>query len=391
MSRTYTLLLLLALTLSAPTNSKASDHIDGPVTTRHAVTDLSDLFVFRTPNKPGYISLILNAFPAVERENHFPDRTEYSIYVRKAVLTAPTINTNSEVKITCSFETPHDHSKHTVTCKTSNGLSATNTVDSETTGSGDFSLFAGQRSDPFFFDATWTLKLGAGLNIPPVLGDSMKLLNVLSIAIEVEVDKLFEDATILAVAADVQHAGSRLDFIGRPEVTNVGMMDRRGEELRDRYNIEEPFSRSKEFKDFYEARLKANLGKYDRLDGAEDLSEAKFNTTITTLLDDYLVIDVTKPCVENGYFAIETALINGETYDSCGGRHPNDDVMDQIFTLFVKGIYGPTRTGRKYAFGDNVDAPHKDVSDTFPYLAAPSRGTRASIKAKGFRKLFDNL
>lgn len=381
-----TLIFLFLLSLASP--SFASDHIDGPITKRHAVTDLTDFFAFPTPNKPGYLSLILNAYPAVGSKNHFPDRAEYSFYVRKASLAKNVANTDSrsQIKITCSFETPADHSKHRVNCETNNGLSATNLVDKTEGSTGDFKLFAGQRSDPFFFDALWTIKLSKGVVAPAIAGDSMSRLNVLSIIVEVEASKLFADASLLAVAADVRFNGERLDFVGRPEVTNVGMQAS-GEELRDRYNQEEPFSRTKEFKDFYIERLRSNMGAYDLLDSKQDLSAAEFDATIALIADDYLLLDITKPCKRNGYFVIETALVKSTKYNTCGGRHPNDDVMDQIFSLFVTGNYQPGADG-KFAWGDRVDSPHKDVSDSFPYLAEPSRGTRARAKAKLFRELF---
>ncbi len=383
-------LLAFLLLFSISSTALASDHIDGPVTKGHAVTDLSDLFVFRTPGKPNHLSLALNTLPAAYLHNHFPDRAEYSFYLRKAAINGSKIDTGEEVKITCTFVTPDDHSKHAVTCNTSNGLSATNFTDKTTGSKGDFKIFAGLRSDPFFFDAPWTIKLSQGILTPPVFGDSMNRINILSIVIEIETKKLFQDVDLLAVASDVKFEGTQLDFLGRPEVTNIGMQVLRGPELRDRYNQEEAFSRAKEFKSNYRARLKSNLSAYDNLDGTKNLSEAKFNAIIEMLMDDYLVIDVTKPCVANGYFAIEAAVINGTDYTSCGGRHPNDDVMDQIFTLFVTGNFGPTlEDGTKFAFGDKVDAPHKKVNRSFPYLAAPSTGNRAKLKAKAFRKLFD--
>src|SRR5881397_1943328 len=49
----------LAILLSglALTPIFASDHIDGPITTKHKVGDLTDLFAFPTPNASGSLTL----------------------------------------------------------------------------------------------------------------------------------------------------------------------------------------------------------------------------------------------------------------------------------------------------------------------------------------------
>ena len=54
------------------------------------------------------------------------------------------------------------------------------------------------------------------------------------------------------------------------------------------------------------------------------------------MLADYLVVDVTKPYVEQGSFLeIELAARRGEAHQTCGGRTLNDDVMDTIFTQLI--------------------------------------------------------
>ena len=61
------------------------------------------------------------------------------------------------------------------------------------------------------------------------------------------------------------------------------------------------------------------------------------------MLADYLVVDVTKPYVEQGSFLeIELAARRGEAHVTCGGRTLNDDVMDTIFTQLVNAGHGPT-------------------------------------------------
>ena len=84
------------------------------------------------------------------------------------------------------------------------------------------------------------------------------------------------------------------------------------------------------------------------------------------VLADFLVVDVTKPYVEQGSFLeIELAARRGEPHQTCGGRALNDDVMDTIFTQLVNGGHGPT-------IRDGVDAATCPAASTFPYLAPPN-------------------
>ena len=51
------------------------------------------------------------------------------------------------------------------------------------------------------------------------------------------------------------------------------------------------------------------------------------------MLADYLVVDVSKPYRETGSFLeIERAARDGRPHETSGGRAPNDDVMDTMFT-----------------------------------------------------------
>ena len=93
-------------------------------------------------------------------------------------------------------------------------------------------------------------------------------------------------------------------------------------------------------------------------DGAHPLTEL--------ILADYLVVDVAKPYVEQGSFLeIELTARRGERHRTCGGRAPNDDVMDTVFTLLVNGGNGPV-------IRDGIDRPSMLASHEFPYLAPPN-------------------
>lgn len=371
----------------------ASDHIDGPITTKHAVADITDLFVFPTPNTPGSLTLILNAYPFAPSYTHFPERVTYTFFLRKAEISSaggpPTFRTGEEVRLSCEFKTPHDSAKHTVTCKSSSGLQATSLVNQTSSTKGDFRVFAGLRSDPFFFNGKWAVSVSTrGVLIPPQKSNSMTSLNVLSIVIDIETSKLFADSpsSLLAVGAttmtqdDANAPVRQLDRIGRPEITNVTMIANGAKDLRDLYNKEPPFSPPSDASP-YLTRLRDNIAFYDRIDGKMEWPEADKEALANLLLNDFLVIDLAKPSRSDDFFEIEKATLDGRDHVSCGGRKPTDDIMDVLLTYYINRGLGPT-------IRDGIGKPDKAISDRFPYLAPPSTGLWAKTKSAFARWYF---
>jgi hypothetical protein len=77
------------------------------------------------------------------------------------------------------------------------------------------------------------------------------------------------------------------------------------------------------------------------------------------------VADISKPFAEDGYLEIERSLLAGRTHTTCGGRHPNDDIVDKFFTFMVGGVNGPR-------ISDGVDRATRPATRTFPYLVGPN-------------------
>ena len=175
----------------------------------------------------------------------------------------------------------------------------------------------------------------------------------------------------------------RIERFGRPEIKNVIMSMKefdqvnRDLEIRDLYNLEDAFHMSKDYRGAYRARLNANLAAIDRLDGKTDwpLGPDGAHPLTDLLLDDYLVVDVSKPYAENSYFEIERAVLEGRPHETCGGRSLNDDVMDTLYTLLINAGNGPR-------ISDGVDQATEPASDVFPYLAPPNPGRRPPSKGR---------
>lgn len=383
--------LVLALSLSL--HSFASDHIDGPVTTSHAAGDITDLFAFPSPEKSGFLTVVLNTYPFVPSNGHFADKVSYQVLIREAKV-GSVILTSKGMDFFCTFVTPYDHDQHTVECKSAAGVSAkakVNQVKGFIPGS-SLQVFAGLRSDPFFFNADWAKAVSnKGVVNPPAKDNTMDQLNILSIVLEIDVKAHFGSvhSDVLAIAGQTITQDTptspkrRLDRVGRPEITNVTMNARDKEDLRDFYNLEAPFYNSQTALPKYKTRISNNISFYDKLDGKEDWSREAKDQIVSLLADDFLVIDLSKPCSGNDFLEIEKSIVAGKPHQTCGGRKLNDDVMDTLFGYYFNA-------GKSPAGSDGIKAPYRAISNKFPYLAEPDTSVSAKLKALAARKFFSN-
>jgi hypothetical protein len=187
---------------------------------------------------------------------------------------------------------------------------------------------------------------------------------------------------LFAVVGETVAAGKlpiRLERVGRPEVKNAILAWKdfdpvnRDLELRDLYNLEDAFHLGKDYRGAYRARLNANLAFFDRLDGRTDwpIREPGSHPLTELLLADHLLVDVAKPYAEDSFFEIERAMLAGREHATCGGRSPNDDVMDTLYSLLIKA-------GRGERISDGVDRATAPAGRVFPYLARPNPSRTAA-------------
>lgn len=370
----------------------ASDHIDGPVTSKHAVADLTDLFAFPSPKNPEHLVLILDVYPLIAISGHFSDKVKYKFTLSETTLAHSKFQLGQQATITCSFITPHDHGSHTITCVSDSGLSSSvNTELVQLNTQNDFFLFAGQRSDPFFFNSDWALAASNdGIINQPEDKNIMDQLNCLSIVIELNPKILFKNSlpTLISITAQsvTQDENSsftekKLDRVGRPEITNVSMVSRNKKDLRDRYNQENPFQISTQNLEEYTKRLFNKIGMYDKMDGTIHWSDKEKQDWVTLLVEDFLVIDMSKPSQAGSFLEIEKSLLSGKPHQTFGGRRLEDDIMDDLFTLYINA-------GKGEKIKDGVNKPYKNPLSNFPYLGTPDHSISARLKAWVARKFF---
>ncbi|MFN3200435.1 MAG: hypothetical protein ACE366_18700 [Bradymonadia bacterium] len=113
------------------------------------------------------------------------------------------------------------------------------------------------------------------------------------------------------------------------------------------------------------------------LDWFDDLEQPHPLTEV--YMTDALFVDVSKPCpADGGYLEPELATLVGQPYETCGGRHPNEDVIDVFATVLINGIWERETEDRgddPYPHrGDTVTEPYAPAKAEFPYLAEPYDG-----------------
>jgi hypothetical protein len=363
-----------------------SDHISGPRALAEPIADITDVYAFPSPERPGHLVLVLNTLPFAPPSALFSDGLVYRFRLRPLTAgesddQAPFAVGAQEFVFDCVFSDPaggggeRGHGQKGV-CTAPSGEAVSFSVNDERGGSGHgVRVFAGPRWDPFIMDAPAALKTIATGELAFTDPGSIYLdgKNVLSLVLEVDCAEVLNGVRLVGVVAETLTRGKvsvRIERVGRPEVKNMMLAPKhfdpvnRDLEIRDLYNMEDAFQLAEGYLGAYRARLNANLAFWDGLDGKTDWpADGNGTHPLTELvLADYLVVDVTKPYAEHGaFFEIERATRDGRAQETCGGRALNDDVMDTIFTLLVNAGNGPV-------IRDGVDQATKPASRAFPYL-----------------------
>ncbi len=375
-----------------------SDHNSGPRALADPVVDITDLFVFPNPERPGSLVLVLDVFPNAEPTALFSDAVDYRFRVRPVKIPraagAAFAVSEKEYTFSCRFAAPVERQSSGAlvqegACTASTGQAVSFRVNDEEGGRAQgLRVFAGRRLDPFFFDgvrAAQAIVTGQLAFVSP--GNSRQYRqNCLSIVVEVDVATIFgaHAGPLFAVVGETAMVGPitvRLERFGRPLIKSVVLgakhLDKvnRDLDIRDLYNQEDAFKLGPTYLGAYRARMNANLGFWDGLDQKTDWPLDAHGTHPLTelLLADFMVVDVSKQYAEDSYLEIERALLKGASHGTCGGRSPNDDIADTLLTILINAGNGPR-------ISDGVEGQAVRATRAFPYLVRPDPNPPAKIE-----------
>ena len=257
-----------------------SDHFSGPRAIAGPAGDITDLYAFPSPERPGHLVLVLDVLPNATSDSHFSEA------------------------IVCRFRLPACHHRRR---RASRGLSlrrggpgaglqlpfrgsaarrnrrgagagrlVRDAVWQETTrfrvndekgaSSDGLRVYAGLRAEPFFLDlqALIESQKTERLAFKEVGTNAAIGFNVLSIVVEADCRPwLRSHGPLLGVVGETVVAGKlpiRIERFGRPEIKNVMLQMKqfdqvnRDLEVRDLYNLEDTFHMSKDYGGVYRAR-----------------------------------------------------------------------------------------------------------------------------------------
>ena len=370
-----------------------SDHFSGPAVMGDPAVDITDFYAFPSPERPGNLVLIMDAFPLANSQSFFSDVVTYRFRLRPlTVSNASVAPGTAEYAVDVTFsDVPEGTSVQKGNVVTSDGRKVSFEVGKAFEQDG-MRLSAGLVSDPFFMDVEAALRtdMSGKLSFNTATNTAQSF-DCLSIIVEVPYGPIVEGfggGTLMAAISEtvVTRRGNpiRLERVGRPEIKNVimanPMRDPRAKavELRDLYNREDAFALSPVYRPLYESRLDANLAFWDGLDGktAWPLRPDGSHPLRDLLISDFLVLDLAHAFAPGDFLEIERSLVSKRAHTSAGGRWLDDDILDELLT-FVNGDLGER-------IGDGVNAPTKPASLSFPYVREPNK--RADLKLPTFLK-----
>jgi Polyketide cyclase / dehydrase and lipid transport/Domain of unknown function (DUF4331) len=369
-----------------------SDHVDGPRSIGDPAADISDLFAFTSPANPARTVLAMCVFPSAGEGAMFSNVVDYAIALRRVTVGgvghgASFQPADDEIRFSFRFQALQRdaagqvHQRGLGTLPDGRQLSLTvNDENGASTPDGDVRVFAGLRSDPFYL--AW---IASSLTKVPNL---LQHDNVLCIVVELDTRRVLdptkgslfgaiaETVPVPQPPGNIGHPVARIDWIGRPEQTNVRLNNpglAAVDDIRDLWNQQRPFAISAPLQPLFLQRLKDSLADWDMRDGKADWTPEALAANANVFLDDFMLFDVAKPITDDSHLEIEKSTIDGRPYQTGGGRTIDANVIDILFTWLVNhdreflqgGATGATKPGMK----------------VFPYLATANSELQTVAKS----------
>jgi len=398
-----------------PGDGVASSHREAPLIAEDPSADLTDVYAFRSPDRPGTVTILANVIPG-EDPAAGPNWYTFSPNARYNLK----VDTNGDVRpdVTYRFQfrtkagplfLGNTAQPFTVTriaggkrVAVARGTTPPNNIGPRSTPKyrslvtksiasfdrGRSKAFAGQRDDPFFGDIGAIFDLVAIRKGTGNMGggkDFFAGYGVHTFAVQVPIAGLRAKNGTIGVWASVDRrkvttrggqtrdsgAWVQVNRLGNPLVNEVVVPTG----LKDRWNAQQPWQESR-YRSFYESPLLAavinqlyDLGVPEK--GRDDLVAVlltgvpKLNFTGPKLAD-VLRLNLGIPVTAKPN---RLGVLGGDTQGWPNGRRLGDDVIDiaeQAVAGFLKG--------KKVPLGDGVDRDDQALLGSFPYAADPQSG-----------------
>jgi hypothetical protein len=406
--------LAAAVTLG-PGDGTASSHREAPLIADDPSADLTDVYAFRSPDKPSTVTVLANVVPG-EDPAAGPNWYTFSPGARYNLKIDTTGDVRPDVIYRFTFQrrtgqfflgdtaqpftvTRIAKGKTTVVAR---GTTAPNNIGRRSTpeyrsiaaksvvsfDGGASKAFAGQRDDPFFGDIGAIFDLVAIRKGTGNMGggkDFFAGYAVHTFGVQVPIADLAAKNGTIGVWASVDRqrvttrgAATRssggwvqVNRLGNPLVNEVIIPTG----LKDRWNALQPWSES-QFRKYYETPiLAAVINKLYKLGvpetGRDDLVSVlltgvpKLNLTGPKLAD-VLRLNLTIPVTKSPN---RLGVLGGDNQGWPNGRRLDDDVID-----IAEQAVGGFLKGTKLPLGDGVNTDDVQLLDTFPYVADPKSG-----------------
>ena len=367
--------------------TKASDHYDGPAVLADPTTDITDMYVFPSPTQPERLVLVLNVHPNAGPSAWFSDALEYRFRLRPVSIsgTGPKAGfdvNDQEIVFSFTFSDLKKSGEERVQTgqfNSPNGeikFNVNHATPDEKYAETGIRVLAGLRLDPFFMDVPGYIRsiLKGKIDFQ---GFKKPKINCLSIILELDTTRFLPDPKgMYGVVSEVRTRGKKpivLDTFGRPETTNVILLNQefdkvnRNLEVRDLFNRFDPFGDAGPYGGPFRDRFNANLHRIDTMDGRIDWPLKDGVHPLTELhLADFTVVDLSKPVGMGSWLEIEKAIVEERKHKTGGGRWLDDDMCDIQYAFLI--------SRDRQEISDLVDGPNKPAMKKFPYLHEPQPG-----------------
>ena len=406
--------LISCLAATSPGRLLASDHADTAANYNRPGADLADVFLFPSKTNANNVVLVMDLHPLIPKgqgtTTAFDPNVLYQFkidntgdYIEDLVIQVRFSGAGTTQRAVVSG--PHKPSTLGTSAFFVAPYPTTGALNATFSPTAGMTVFAGGRSDPFFFDLQrffailpdrQTPATGQQVDFPSIMAadtpqingfrgfpansgfdsspanDLLASLNVLSIVVELPRASLGGGVVRLWETTSVAAGAPNFNFVQQDRLARPAVNEALATVTASRHainNAATPVAVNGSNGD--SATVKNDILAFMNFPAGR--SAAIANALASVLVPDVLVADLSQMGVPAAYLGVETGGFTGSKF---GGRALTDDVID----IDLGAIFGPVIPALGLAPDDAKElpqfetdniGPHSDYLNVFPYLGAP--------------------